>query len=168
MNKFKVGDHVAILSRDWRAGMIGFGVVKGIKEPYYIVTGGNLTGDKIVLESYLAHRGDTEQQKSEVNKGKIQSDGGPSGYYDFPESWNTFNDFIEHKSEKQWLGFSFHLGNIGKAICRWGDKGGTSIEYDAKKIIYSAVRVLKMIIGVNKTREYLKSLLDDEQFKGEE
>lgn len=97
---------------------------------------------------------------------QVQSDGGPSNYYDFPSEWQTFNDFIEYKSVNQWKGFSFHLGNIGKAICRWGDKGGTTIEYDAKKIIYSATRVLKMIVGVDKTREYLKVLLDDEQFKG--
>lgn len=96
---------------------------------------------------------------------KIKSDGGPAGYYDFPESWKTFNDFIEGKSQTQWLGFSFHLGNIGKALCRWGDKDGTSIEYDAKKIIYSGVRVLKMIIGVEATRLYLFRLLDDPQFR---
>lgn len=96
---------------------------------------------------------------------KIKSDGGPVLYYDFPDSWTTFNDFIEHKSATQWLGFSFHLGNIGKALCRWGDKDGTSIEYDAKKIIYSGVRVLRMIIGTEKTRLYLFRLLDDPQFK---
>lgn len=101
----------------------------------------------------------------EGNPDKIQSDGGPASYYDFPESWKTFNDFIEGKSQTQWLGFSFHLGNIGKALCRWGDKDGTSIEYDAKKIIYSGVRVLKMIIGVEATRLYLFRLLDDPQFR---
>jgi len=99
------------------------------------------------------------------NPEKIKSDGGPVSYYDFPASWTTFNDFIESKSKTQWLGFSFHLGNIGKALCRWGDKDGTSIEYDAKKIIYSGVRILKMIIGTEKTREYLQRLLDDPQFK---
>jgi hypothetical protein len=96
---------------------------------------------------------------------KSRTDGGPSDYYDFPASWTTFNDFIEYKSEAQWGKFSFHLGNIGKALCRWGDKDGTSIEYDAKKIIYSSVRTLKMIIGTTKTREYLQRLLDDPQFK---
>jgi hypothetical protein len=95
------------------------------------------------------------------------SDGGPSAYFDFPKSWTTFNDFIEHKSEFQWGKFSFHLGNVGKAVCRWGDKSGTTIEYDAKKIIYSGVRVLKMIVGTKATREYLQRLLDDPQFKGD-
>jgi hypothetical protein len=98
---------------------------------------------------------------------KINSDGGPTDYYDFPASWTTFNDFIEHKSQTQWRGFSFHLGNIGKALCRWGDKKGTTEEYDAKKIIYSGVRILKMIIGTGATRRYLQRLLDDPQFKEE-
>ena len=101
-----------------------------------------------------------------MSEHKIKSDGGPANYYDFPESWTTFNDFIEHKSQTQWLGFSFHLGNIGKALCRWGDKDGTTEEYDAKKIIYSGVRVLKMLIGTKATRDYLQRLLDDPQFKG--
>lgn len=100
-----------------------------------------------------------------TKKTTITSDGGPSSYFDFPGDWTTFNDFIEYKSRVQWLGFSFHLGNIGKAICRWGDKNGTTIEYDAKKIIYSAIRVLKMIVGVEETRNYLLKLLDDPQFQ---
>jgi hypothetical protein len=100
-----------------------------------------------------------------VSDTKIKSDGGPSSYFDFPASWTTFNDFIEHKSEHQWNKFSFHLGNIGKAICRWGDKNGTTEEYDAKKIIYSGVRILKMLIGAKATRDYLQRLLDDPQFK---
>jgi hypothetical protein len=96
---------------------------------------------------------------------KVTSDGGPAPYYDFPPDWNTFNDFLEYKSVNQWKGYSFHLGNIGKAICRWGDKGGTTETYDAKKIIYSGCRVLKMMVGTEKLREYLQSLLDDDQFK---
>jgi hypothetical protein len=96
---------------------------------------------------------------------KINSDGGPTDYYDFPSEWTTFNDFIEYKSQTQWLSFSFHLGNIGKALCRWGDKNGTTEEYDAKKIIYSGVRILKMLIGAKATRDYLQRLLDDPQFK---
>lgn len=108
----------------------------------------------------------SEVQQPLKSESKIQTDGGPSDYYDFPASWTTFNDFIEYKSEAQWGKFSFHLGNIGKALCRWGDKSGTTTEYDAKKIIYSGVRVLKMIIGTEKTRDYLQRLLDDPQFKG--
>ena len=106
----------------------------------------------------------TVRRITDKGKSKI-SDGGPSDYYDFPDNWNTLNDFIEYKSEHQWKEHSFHLGNIVKALTRWGDKGGTSLEYDAKKIIYSGCRVLMKIVGKERLRDYLKSLLDDPQFK---
>ena len=93
------------------------------------------------------------------------TDGGPSGYYDLVEGWHTLNDWIEYKSEYQWGKYSFHLANIVKALTRWGDKEGTTLEYDTKKIIYSGARVLKMIVGTEKLREYLERLLDDKQFK---
>lgn len=92
------------------------------------------------------------------------TDGGPSSYYDFPKNWNTLNDFIEYKSKHQWGEHSFHLGNIVKAVTRWGDKSGTTIEYDAKKIIYSACRVLMGVVGKDKLVEYLKGLIKDPQF----
>ena len=93
------------------------------------------------------------------------SDGGPTSYYDFPDTWVTWNDLADYKSARQWKEHSFHLGNVGKAIFRWGEKEGTTKVYDAKKIIYSGVRILVMMIGVNKTRDYLTTLLNDEQFK---
>lgn len=100
---------------------------------------------------------------------KINSDGGPSDYYDFPGDWTTLNDFIEYKCKYQWLGpESFHWGNVIKALCRWGDKGGTTKEYDTKKVIYSGARVLKATSGVSDTRDYLKKLLDDPQFQEKE
>lgn len=67
---------------------------------------------------------------------KIVSDGGPSGYYNFPEGCNTLNDLIEYK------GMSFAQGNIFKAAFRLGNKEGTSLEYDLKKIKYYADRML--------------------------
>ena len=96
---------------------------------------------------------------------KIVSDGGPSSYYDFDNTWATWNDLADYKSKRQWKEHSFHLGNIGKAIMRWGDKSGASLEYDAKKIIYSGLRVLMMLSGKESVREYLEKLLDDKQFK---
>lgn len=93
------------------------------------------------------------------------SDGGPSTYYDFPGDWTTLNDYIEYKSERQWGADSFHLANITKAGCRWGGKGGTTKLYDAKKIIYSAARIIKRLEGNEGLRGYLNSLLEDEQFK---
>lgn len=98
-------------------------------------------------------------------KGKINSDGGPSKYYDFPPKWTTLNDYIEYKSEHQWGADSFHLANITKAGCRWGDKEGTTKVYDAKKIIYSAVRILKRLTGPSAVKEYLEELLKDPQFR---
>ena len=96
---------------------------------------------------------------------QINSDGGPSAYYDFQTEWKTWNDLADYKAERQWKEHSFHLGNIGKAIFRWGEKSGTSKEYDAKKIVYSALRILKRLCGVVEVRRFLQSLLDDDQFK---
>jgi len=96
----------------------------------------------------------------------INSDGGPSAYYDFKGGWKTWNDFADYKSTKQWKEHSFHLGNVGKVLCRWGDKLGTTKAYDARKIVYSGLRVLLMLEGKDSVKTYLKSLLDDEQFKG--
>ena len=95
----------------------------------------------------------------------VSSDGGPSSYYDFQPGWVTFNDFMEHKSKTQWHGYSLHLKDIGKAICRFGVKQGTTDAYDARKIIYSGLRLLGMIAGKDAMRAELLKLLDDPQFK---
>lgn len=96
------------------------------------------------------------------------SDGGPASYYDFKEGWVTWNDLADHKAKTQWKEYAFHLGNIGKAIMRWGDKEGTSTLYDTKKIIYSALRVLVMMKGKEAAAKYLEKLSDDPQFKVKE
>ena len=95
----------------------------------------------------------------------VLSDGGPSSYYDFQPDWVTFNDFMEHKSKTQWRGHALHLKDVGKAICRFGAKVGTSDAYDARKIIYSGLRLLGMIAGKDAMRAELLKLLDDPQFK---
>lgn len=95
----------------------------------------------------------------------IKSDGGPSPYYDFPANANTLNDLIEYKSDKQWLGDSFHLSNIVKAAWRWGDKEGTTKEYDSRKFIYSGCRLLMKYAGVGAVRKTLQAMLDDPQFQ---
>lgn len=95
----------------------------------------------------------------------VESDGGPSSYYDFQPGWVTFNDFMEHKASSQWGGFALHLKDVGKAICRFGVKAGTSNAYDARKIIYSGLRLLGMIEGKESMRMELQKLLDDPQFK---
>ena len=95
----------------------------------------------------------------------VESNGGPSSYYDFDPGWVTFNDFMEHKAKTQWLAYSLHMKDIGKSICRFGVKAGTTDAYDARKIIYSGIRVLGMIEGKQAMRAELLKLLDDPQFK---
>lgn len=97
----------------------------------------------------------------------IKSDGGPSAFYDQPyKDWVTTNDQMEWLAEAKWGKYAIHLKDIFKGLCRWGDKEVATIEYDARKIIYYGVRVLKMIVGVDEMRKYLQTLLDDPQFKG--
>lgn len=71
-----------------------------------------------------------------------QSDGGPSGYYDFPPGCNTLNDLIEFRK------MSFAEGNIFKAVFRLGQKNGVDAEYDLRKILYYATRLLNEKQGV--------------------
>ncbi len=92
--------------------------------------------------------------------------GGPASYYDFPFSeWITLNDMMEYLAEHKWGKYGVHLKDIFKGLARWGDKEGTSVEYDTKKVIYYGVRVLRMVAGVDRTRDYLYHILDDPQFK---
>lgn len=98
---------------------------------------------------------------------KIKSDGGPSTYYDFKDDWVTWNDLADYKSANQWGKYSFHLGNIGKALMRWGDKKGTSPNYDARKIVYSGLRVLVMMEGKARVQQYLDNLREDKQFRSD-
>jgi len=71
---------------------------------------------------------------------------------------------MEYLAEHKWGKYGIHLKDIFKGLCRWGDKDGTTVEYDTKKIIYYGVRVLRLVVGTPKMREYLQSLLDDPQF----
>lgn len=63
---------------------------------------------------------------------KTKSDGGSTSYYQIPEGATELNDLIEAK------GMGFALGNIFKACYRLGEKEGTDLEYDIKKIVYFA------------------------------
>lgn len=94
-----------------------------------------------------------------------KSTGGPSSYYDFKEGWVTANDIIDSHSMDRWGAHSWHLANIFKAVWRWGSKEGTTQEYDARKIVYSALRLLMMITDKETVREYLTTLQKDPQFK---
>ena len=94
-----------------------------------------------------------------------KSNGGPSSYYDFPQGAVTWNDVAEIKAVTQWGAFSYHMKDIGKAIMRFGAKDGTTNAYDARKIIYSGLRLLGMIEGKDAMRKELLALLHDPQFK---
>lgn len=109
-----------------------------------------------------------EEMTPVVNK---TSSGGPSVYYDMPYStWITTNDQMEYLAEHKWGKYAIHLKDIFKGLCRWGDKSGTTVEYDSRKIIYYGCRVLMMVVGAAELRVYLNVLLDDKQFqvKGED
>lgn len=92
--------------------------------------------------------------------------GGPSSYYDMPfKNWVTVNDMMEYLAEQKWGKYGIHLKDIFKGLCRWGEKSGTTVEYDTRKIIYYGCRILQMVSGKQSLRDYLKELLDDPQFK---
>ncbi len=94
----------------------------------------------------------------------IKSDGGPSGYYDFPEGAVTLNDIMEYKAYTSWQGDALHLKDIGKAWWRWGTKENTSKPYDARKMIYSAARLLMHYAGKQGVHDTLNAMLNDPQF----
>lgn len=131
--------------------------------------GGGYMGspDKNDMEWYF----DDEECSSRILKGFVEvlnktSSGGPSSYYDMPfAAWVTTNDQMEYLAENKWGKYAIHLKDIFKGLCRWGDKDGTTVEYDSRKIIYYGCRVLRMVVGDAKLRVYLNELLDDKQFQ---
>lgn len=94
-----------------------------------------------------------------------KSNGGPSSYYDFEPGAVTWNDVAEVKAQTQWGAYSYHMKDISNAVMRFGAKDGTTSAYDARKIIYSGLRLLGMIEGKQAMRQELLSLLNDKQFK---
>lgn len=116
-----------------------------------------------IVNKYIEDQLEKETTKA---KGPLKSSGGPSSYYDMPfKDWVTTNDMMEYLAEHKWGKYGIHLKDIFKGLCRWGDKSGTDTVYDTKKIIYYGCRVLSMMVGKEKTREYLKELYEDKQFK---
>jgi hypothetical protein len=96
--------------------------------------------------------------------------GGPAAYYNLPIKAVTLNDLIEYKGDcGDWAGGdAFHLGNLMKALWRFGTKEGTSKDYDARKFIYTGCRLLKKYAGNDAVRKTLQQVLDDPQFKKED
>lgn len=116
--------------------------------------------------SAKVHLGPITSEAPQVTSSPKAPHGGPSDYYDFDPGFCTANDVMEHLARDRWLGDALHMKDIFKACFRWGKKSGTSKEYDARKIIYSALRLLQQETGQKETREYLQTLLDDRQFGG--
>lgn len=104
-------------------------------------------------------------------KPETPNNGGPSSYYDFgPESkdWVTWNDMMEHFAATQWKEFSLHMKDLGKAMRRFGLKAGTTRSYDARKIIYSGLRLLIMLEGRDAVVRELERLSADPQFRAKQ
>jgi hypothetical protein len=162
--KYKVGDTVVITGNTSdHEYLIGADVViTKITGNYYLGAADCWRGEYYFndTECTLAIR---EEMTPVVNK---TSSGGPSAYYDMPYStWITTNDQMEYLAEHKWGKYAIHLKDIFKGLCRWGDKSGTTVEYDSRKIIYYGCRVLMMVVGAKELRVYLNVLLDDKQFQ---
>jgi hypothetical protein len=166
--KYKIGDTVVITgnTNEHEYPLGSFIVITGTNGYNYLgdedCWGGSYYFDD--SECTLSIR---EEMTPVVNK---TSSGGPSEYYDMPYStWVTTNDQMEYLAEHKWGKYAIHLKDIFKGLCRWGDKSGTTVEYDSRKIIYYGCRVLMMVVGAAELRVYLNELLDDKQFqsKGE-
>lgn len=159
MSKFKVGDRVRGTAFHDHEGSITrvasgiFGVVWDGDRSEYLYTKSEL---ELIEES---------QQESS----KAPVSGGPSKYYDYPfNDWTTGNDMMEYFATEVWGAYSLHFKDIFKAGLRWGNKSGTTEEYDARKIVYSGLRLLGMISGKQAVADYLKELSEDKQFQGED
>lgn len=107
------------------------------------------------------------KRKQEEKVTQTKQDGGPSSYYDHPfKEWTTVNDMVEYFSQKLWGSESWIFKDILKAVTRWGEKEGTTKDYDARKIIYYGLRLLRVVSGKKAVADYLKELSNNEQFKG--
>lgn len=110
------------------------------------------------------------QMEFERNRQKellAKSNGGPSTYYDFPKGneWVTLNDLMEWKAINHWGHLSLHLKDVMKACFRIGTKPGVDQSYDARKIVYSGLRMLVMMKGREEVASFLHQLTQDPQFK---
>lgn len=167
MNKFKTGDKIK------RTGESSWPEQYGEVGEIYKVLSLSSFGNPIVISG--ANGADTDffelvepyvvpQEGVDTN-----AHGGPSSYYDFPfKGWVTLNDMAEYLAVNKWKEYSIHFKDVLKVSGRWGDKDGTTKEYDARKIVYSGLRILSMVKGKQAVVDYLRELSNDPQFKGEE
>jgi hypothetical protein len=69
---------------------------------------------------------------------KTTSDGGSTSYYRLPEHATELKHLISAK------GMSFARGNIFKACYRLGEKEGTDVLYDLKKMLFFVQDLIEM------------------------
>lgn len=157
-HRFKVGDKVICIDNS------GFNNILTIGKEYEVL--GLVENTIKIMDNGLCLGFQSGRFKLKEPK-TFDRSGGPSEYYDLPfKDFVTTQDLIEYLAKEKWgADVAVNFKDVLKALCRWGDKKGTSTSYDAKKVMYYSTRVLKIIVGISKTREYLQSLLDDEQFK---
>lgn len=71
---------------------------------------------------------------------KIESDGGPTEYYELPDHATELKHLMSHK------GMSYARASIFKACYRMGEKEGTSFQYDINKIRMFAHELEAMLL----------------------
>jgi len=163
--KFKIGDRVARsqpVNGVIKVGEVVDSVCDDNGDPYYVVNFGEVVNpyyehELHYIEDYtkpikpippvryisIGSSEDPRPFEPETTK----PTGGSSEYYDFNPEWETLNDLMDEKAEYQWKEHTHYLHNIMKAAFRWGAKNGTSKGYDARKIVYYALRILRSLEG---------------------
>lgn len=169
--KYRVGDTVVITGNTCAHGYV---IGESLAITRIHEDGSHYVGPTDIINNYAWYFDDddcvlrTDTKVVLTDTTQVKPHGGATAYYDMPfADWCTSNDMIEYLAEHKWGRYGVHLKDIFKGLCRWGDKEGTTVEYDTRKTIYYGCRVLKMIVGTTKMRQYLQELLDDKQFKGE-
>ena len=76
--------------------------------------------------------------KPTPTRSKINSYGGSSAYYQLPEYATELKHLISARE------MSFARGNVFKACYRLGEKEGTDIEYDLRKMLFFVQDMIDM------------------------
>lgn len=80
----------------------------------------------------------TTASKGEKKKGRA---GGSSEWYKLPKNAKELQDLIEYRN------MNGNIKDIFKACYRRGQKGGTTEEYDTRKMVYYSLRELGRLLG---------------------
>lgn len=158
--KFKVGDTVYVnqdtpLYPKGTKGIVSR-VSKNLEYPYYLKEPkGKCMG--AWNDPLLSHLNPVEEEPN--------SDGASSKYYgEIP-----FNQFKEVGDQIYWLAnnrwkrpdLCTVYKDIFKALCRWGSKPNTSVDYDSRKILYYATEACRIVLGREESIKELKKLVNN-------